>query len=246
MPILECNNLTKTYAGVTALDHVDLAIDPGRIVGLLGPNGSGKTTLIKLAAGLLQPTQGQILIDGRDVRERSQLWLHRNLGYVIQTPHLFSGSIAENLRYAKQDATREEMQAAMKAVAADSIPERMEHGYDSEVGEGGDLLSTGEKQLISFARAVLADPRIFVLDEATSSIDTVTEKKIQDATELLLHGRTSFIIAHRLSTIRQADVILMVEGGKVIEKGTHEQLMQKKGAYYRLYSKQYSMRMPES
>lgn len=227
-------------------EHFNLKVPQGTNVAIVGETGAGKSTLVNLLCRFFEPTEGQILIDGRDVRERSQLWLHRNLGYVIQTPHLFSGSIAENLRYAKQDATLEEMQAAMKAVAADSIPERMEHGYDSEVGEGGDLLSTGEKQLISFARAVLADPRIFVLDEATSSIDTVTEKKIQDATELLLHGRTSFIIAHRLSTIRQADVILMVEGGKVIEKGTHEQLMQKKGAYYRLYSKQYSMRMPES
>lgn len=158
---------------------------------------------------------------------------------MIQTPHLFSGSIAENLRYAKPDATLEEMKAAMKAVSAESIPERMGSGYDSQVGEGGDLLSTGEKQLISFARAILADPRIFVLDEATSSIDTVTEKKIQDATNLLLKGRTSFVIAHRLSTIRQADVILMVDNGKIIERGTHRELMAKRGAYYRLYTKQY-------
>ncbi len=221
-------------------EHFNLKVPQGTNVAIVGETGAGKSTLVNLLCRFFEPTGGQILIDGRDARERSQLWLHSNIGYVIQTPHLFSGTIAENLRYAKPDATREEMQAAMKAVAADSIPERMDQGYDSQVGEGGDLLSTGEKQLISFARAVLADPRIFVLDEATSSIDTVTEKKIQEATEYLLKGRTSFVIAHRLSTIRQADVILMVEDGKIIEQGTHKELMQKKGAYYRLYS-QYTL-----
>ncbi|MBQ6359951.1 MAG: ABC transporter ATP-binding protein [Lachnospiraceae bacterium] len=220
-------------------EHFDLNVPQGTNVAIVGETGAGKSTLVNLLCRFFEPTGGQILIDGRDVRERSQLWLHSHLGYVIQTPHLFSGTIAENLRYAKPDATMEEMEAAMKAVAADSIPERMEAGYDSQVGEGGDLLSTGEKQLISFARAVLADPAIFVLDEATSSIDTVTEKKIQDATAYLLKGRTSFVIAHRLSTIRQADVILMVDGGKIVERGTHEELMAERGAYYELYIRSY-------
>ncbi len=220
-------------------EHFNLKVPQGTNVAIVGETGAGKSTLVNLLCRFFEPTGGRILIDGKDARERSQLWLHSNIGYVIQTPHLFSGSIAENLRYAKPDATLEEMEAAMKAVAAESIPERMGDGYDSQVGEGGDLLSTGEKQLISFARAILADPRIFVLDEATSSIDTVTEKKIQDATNLLLKGRTSFVIAHRLSTIRQADVILMVDGGKIIERGTHHELMEKRGAYYRLYMKQY-------
>ena len=220
-------------------EHFDLNVPQGTNVAIVGETGAGKSTLVNLLCRFFEPTGGQILIDGRDVRERSQLWLHSHLGYVIQTPHLFSGTIAENLRYVKPDATMEEMEAAMKAVAADSIPERMEAGYDSQVGEGGDLLSTGEKQLISFARAVLADPAIFVLDEATSSIDTVTEKKIQDATAYLLKGRTSFVIAHRLSTIRQADVILMVDGGKIVERGTHEELMAERGAYYELYIRSY-------
>ncbi|MBR3166822.1 MAG: ABC transporter ATP-binding protein [Lachnospiraceae bacterium] len=220
-------------------EHFSLNVPQGTNVAIVGETGAGKSTLVNLLCRFFEPTGGQILIDGRDVRERSQLWLHSHLGYVIQTPHLFSGTIAENLRYAKPDATMEEMEAAMKAVAADSIPERMEDGYDSQVGEGGDLLSTGEKQLISFARAVLADPAIFVLDEATSSIDTVTEKKIQDATAYLLKGRTSFVIAHRLSTIRQADVILMVDGGKIVERGTHEELMAERGAYYELYIRSY-------
>jgi ATP-binding cassette subfamily B protein len=158
---------------------------------------------------------------------------------VNQTPHLFSGSIAENLRYAKPDASLEEMAAAMRAVSADEIPERMGKGYDSEVGEGGDLLSAGEKQLISFARAVLANPRIFVLDEATSSIDTQTEQMIQNAIEYLLKDRTSFLIAHRLSTIRNADLILVVRDGRIVEQGTHEELLKAKGYYHTLYSKQF-------
>ena len=220
-------------------EHFNLKVPQGTNVAIVGETGAGKSTLVNLLCRFFEPTGGRILIDGKDARDRSQLWLHSNIGYVIQTPHLFSGSIAENLRYAKPDATLEEMEAAMRAVSAESIPERMGEGYDSQVGEGGDLLSTGEKQLISFARAILADPRIFVLDEATSSIDTVTEKKIQDATNLLLKGRTSFVIAHRLSTIRQADVILMVDDGKIIERGTHRELMKKRGAYYRLYMKQY-------
>lgn len=222
-------------------EHFNLKVPQGTNVAIVGETGAGKSTLVNLLCRFFEPTEGQILIDGKDVRERSQLWLHSNMGYVIQTPHLFSGSIAENLRYAKPDAAMEEMEAAMNAVSAQSIPARMGAGYDSQVGEGGDLLSTGEKQLISFARAILANPRIFVLDEATSSIDTVTEKKIQDATDVLLKGRTSFVIAHRLSTIRKADVILMVENGKIIEQGTHEELMKKKGAYYGLYTRQFQM-----
>ncbi len=226
-------------------EHFNLKVPQGTNVAIVGETGAGKSTLVNLLCRFFEPTGGRILVDGRDVRDRSQLWLHSNIGYVIQTPHLFSGSIAENLRYAKPDATQEEMEAAMRAVSAESIPARMGEGYDSQVGEGGDLLSTGEKQLISFARAILANPRIFVLDEATSSIDTVTEKKIQDATNLLLRGRTSFIIAHRLSTIRQADVILMVDGGRIIERGTHAELMAKRGAYYHLYTKQYIEELTE-
>ena len=157
-----------------------------------------------------------MLIDGRDARERSQLWLHSNIGYVLQTPHLFSGTVRDNLRYGKPDATDEEILAALKLVSADFVLEKMDNGLDSNVGEGGDMLSTGEKQLLSFARAIIADPRILVLDEATASIDTLTEKAIQDAISIVIKGRTSFVIAHRLSTIVNADVILVVKDGKMV------------------------------
>lgn len=222
------------------LEHFNLHIPQGTNVAIVGETGAGKSTLVNLACRFFEPTSGRVLIDGVDARERSQLWLHSNIGYVLQTPHLFSGSVLENLRYGKLDATMEEIEAAVKRVSADEMIARMDNGYDSDVGEGGDLLSTGEKQLLSFARAILADPRIFVLDEATSSIDTVTEKKIQGAIEHLMKGRTSLVIAHRLSTIRKADIILVVKDGKVIEQGTHKDLIAKKGEYYKLYTKQFN------
>lgn len=221
------------------LEHFNLHVPQGTNVAIVGETGAGKSTLVNLVCRFFEPTSGRILIDGKDARERSQLWLHSNIGYVLQTPHLFSGSVLDNLRYGNPDATMEQIEAAVKSVSADGVIARMDNGYSSEVGEGGDLLSTGEKQLISFARAILADPRIFVLDEATSSIDTVTEKLIQDAIENLMKGRTSFVIAHRLSTIRQADVILVVKDGKIIEQGTHNELIEKKGAYYNLYTRQF-------
>lgn len=221
------------------LEHFNLHVPQGTNVAIVGETGAGKSTLVNLVCRFFEPTSGRILIDGKDVRERSQLWLHSNIGYVLQAPHLFSGSVLENLKYGNPDATMEEIEAAVKGVSADGVIARMEKGYNSEVGEGGDLLSTGEKQLLSFARAILANPRIFVLDEATSSIDTVTEKLIQDAIAKLMKGRTSFVIAHRLSTIRQADVILVVKDGKIIEQGTHGELIAKKGAYYSLYTKQF-------
>lgn len=221
------------------LEHFNLHVPQGTNVAIVGETGAGKSTLVNLVCRFFEPTSGRILIDGKDVRERSQLWLHSNIGYVLQAPHLFSGSVLENLKYGNPDATMEEIEAAVKGVSADGVIARMEKGYNSEVGEGGDLLSTGEKQLLSFARAILANPRIFVLDEATSSIDTVTEKLIQDAIAKLMKGRTSFVIAHRLSTIRQADVILVVKDGKIIEQGTHGELIAKKEAYYSLYTKQF-------
>lgn len=221
------------------LEHFNLHVPQGTNVAIVGETGAGKSTLVNLVCRFFEPTSGRILIDGKDARERSQLWLHSNIGYVLQTPHLFSGSVLENLKYGNPDATMEEIEAAVKSVSAEGVIARLDKGYDSEVGEGGDLLSTGEKQLLSFARAILADPRIFVLDEATSSIDTVTEKLIQDAIANLMKGRTSFVIAHRLSTIRQADVILVVKDGRIIEQGTHGELLAKKGAYYSLYTKQF-------
>ncbi len=228
------------------LEHFDLKVPQGTNVAIVGETGAGKSTLVNLVCRFFEPTSGQVLIDGRDVRERSQLWLHSNIGYVLQTPHLFSGTIRENLKYGRPDATDEQIAEAVKAVSADEVIARLEKGYDSDVGEGGDLLSTGEKQLLSFARAILADPRIFVLDEATSSIDTVAEKRIQDAIAHLMKGRTSFVIAHRLSTIRQADVILVVKGGKIIERGCHKDLMDAKGYYYELYTRQFEKEQAEN
>ena len=222
------------------LSHFDLHVPAGTTVAIVGETGAGKSTLVNLACRFFEPTGGRILIDGVDYRERSQLWLHSSLGYVLQTPHLFSGTIMDNIRYGRLDATDEEVYAAARAVSADTVVEKLEKGYDTEVGEGGDRLSTGEKQLISFARAVLADPRIFVLDEATSSIDTETEQLIQKATARLLEGRTSFLIAHRLSTIRQADLILVVREGKIVEQGTHRELLERRGYYRELYARQFA------
>ncbi len=221
------------------LEHFDLKVPQGTNVAIVGETGAGKSTLVNLVCRFYEPTEGQVLIDGRDARERSQLWLHSNIGYVLQTPHLFSGTVLENLRYGRENATMEEIEAAVRAVSADGIIARLPDGYNSDVGEGGSSLSTGEKQLLSFARALLADPRIFVLDEATSSVDTVTERLIQDAIEKVMEGRTSFVIAHRLSTIRRADVILVVNAGKIVERGSHAELMAKKGVYYGLYTRQY-------
>lgn len=221
------------------LEHFNLKVPQGTNVAIVGETGAGKSTLVNLVCRFFEPTEGRILIDGRDARERSQLWLHSQIGYVLQTPHLFSGTVRENLLYGREDATDEELMNALESVAATEIVERMDKGLDSDVGEGGDLLSTGEKQLISFARAILAKPKIFVLDEATSSVDTVTEKKIQDAIASLMKGRTSFMIAHRLSTVRQADVILVVDKGKIVERGTHGELLKMHGRYYDLYTRQY-------
>ena len=221
------------------LEHFDLKVPQGTNVAIVGETGAGKSTLVNLVCRFFEPTEGQVLIDGRDARERSQLWLHSNIGYVLQTPHLFSGTVRDNLRYGKPDATDEEILAALKLVSAEFVLEKMDKGLDSEVGEGGDLLSTGEKQLLSFARAILADPRILVLDEATASIDTLTEKAIQEAIQTVIKGRTSFVIAHRLSTIVDSDVILVVRDGKIIERGKHRELMRRKGYYYELYTRQY-------
>lgn len=179
------------------------------------------------------------MIDGVDYRERSQLWLHSQIGYVLQNPHLFSGTVRENIRYGRLDASDEEVEAAARSVSADEVVMKLKDGYDSDVGESGGRLSVGEKQLISFARAILAEPAIFVLDEATSSIDTVSEQLIQEATDKLLRGHTSFVIAHRLSTIRKADLILVVKDGKIIEQGTHKELLSEKGYYHDLYNKQF-------
>lgn len=221
------------------LEHFNLHIPAGMNVAIVGETGAGKSTLVNLVGRFFEPTKGRILIDGVDYRERSQLWLHRQIGYVLQNPHLFSGTVRENIRYGRLDATDEEVEAAARSVSADEIVKKLKDGYDSDVGESGGRLSVGEKQLISFARAILAEPAIFVLDEATSSIDTVSEQLIQEATDKLLKGHTSFVIAHRLSTIRKADLILVVKDGKIIEQGTHAELLGGKGYYHDLYYKQF-------
>lgn len=228
------------------LEDFNLDIPAGTTIAIVGETGAGKSTLVNLACRFFEPTKGRILIDGRDYKERSTLWLHSNIGYVLQTPHLFSGSVKENIRYGRLDATDAEIEEAARLVGAHDFIMQMEKGYDSDVGEGGGQLSTGEKQLISFARAVLSNPRIFVLDEATSSIDTHTEQIIQNAISKLLSNRTSFLIAHRLSTIRQADLILVVKGGKIIERGSHQQLMDSGGYYAELYNKQFEEEATET
>lgn len=221
------------------LKDFSLAVQAGETIALVGETGAGKSTIVNLVCRFYEPTKGRILIDGVDYRERSQLWLQSNLGYVLQSPHLFSGSIADNIRFGCPDATDEQVRRAASLVHADVFIERMEQGYSTQVGEGGARLSTGQKQLISFARVMLADPRIFVLDEATSSIDTETEQIIQRAITHVLDGRTSFIVAHRLSTIRNADRILVIRGGEIEEAGTHAALMNLRGYYYDLYTHQF-------
>ena len=238
---VEFRDVTFRYPDGTenVLEHFNLHVPKGTYVAIVGETGAGKSTLVNLACRFFEPNTGEILVDGRDYRERSQLWLHSALGYVLQSPHLFTGSIRDNIRYGRLEATDEEVETAAKIVHADKVIAKLEKGFDTEVGEGGDRLSTGEKQLISFARAVLADPRLFILDEATSSVDTEMEVLLQNAIRTLLQGRTSFVIAHRLSTIRNADIILLVDNGKILERGTHKELIKKHGQYYELYTRQF-------
>jgi ATP-binding cassette subfamily B protein len=221
------------------LEHFSLDVPAGNTVALVGETGSGKSTIVNLACRFYEPVSGRILIDGVDYRERSQEWLQSRLGYVLQAPYLFSGTVRENIRYGRLDAGDAEVEEAARVARAAGFIETLEKGYDTQVGEGGNLLSTGQKQLVSFARAVLADPRIIVLDEATSSVDTETERRIQEAISAVLKGRTSFIVAHRLSTIMDADSILVLRDGKVIESGTHKELMRLHGTYRRLFTNQF-------
>ncbi|MDD4835412.1 MAG: ABC transporter ATP-binding protein, partial [Lutispora sp.] len=233
-------NVSFSYKdGEKVLEDFNLNVKAGQSIALVGETGSGKSTIVNLLCRFYEPERGEILIDGTNYKERSQAWLQSNLGYVLQAPHLFSGTVWDNIRYGKLDAEEDDIIRAAKMVNAHEFIMKLEKGYETEVGEGGNRLSTGEKQLVSFARAILADPRIFVLDEATSSVDTETEKIIQDAIQKVLKGRTSFIIAHRLSTIRSSDRILVISDGKMIEDGNHTKLMEEKGHYYRLYTNQF-------
>jgi len=221
------------------LSNFNLKVKAGTTVAIVGETGSGKSIIVNLICRFYEPVNGQILIDGVDYRERSQAWLHSNIGYVLQSPHLFNGTIFENIAYGKKDATLEEVVEAAKIVNAHDFIMALPEGYNTNVGEGGAKLSVGEKQLISFARAIIANPRILILDEATSSIDTKTEDMIQKVIKKVLAGRTSFIIAHRLSTVRDADLIIVLDKGKIIEHGTHQELLAKRGEYFELYKTQF-------
>ena len=227
------------------LTDFNLKVKAGTSVALVGHTGSGKSTIVNLLCRFYEPTQGTILIDGKDYKERSIGWLHENIGYVLQTPYLFDTTIYENIKYGNLNATLEDVKKACEIVSANEFIEKLENGYDTVVGENGAKLSVGERQLISFARAIINNPKILVLDEATSSIDTKTEVIIKDATNKLLKGRTSFIVAHRLSTIVNSDLILVIDKGKIIESGTHQELLMKKGKYFELYKNQFISEMME-
>lgn len=233
-------NVSFAYKdGEKVLENFNLDVKAGETIALVGETGAGKSTIVNLLCRFYEPTEGEILIDGVEYRQRSILWLQSNIGYVLQTPHLFSGTVMENIRYGRLEASDQEVIEAAKLVNAHQFIMNLEKGYNTEVGEGGNRLSTGQKQLISFARAIVANPRILVLDEATSSIDTETEQMIQDAIQKVLEGRTSFVIAHRLSTIRSADRILVIRDGKILEQGSHKELMKQRGYYYNLYTNQF-------
>jgi ATP-binding cassette, subfamily B, bacterial len=221
------------------LQKFNLKVEAGKSVALVGHTGSGKTTIINLLSRFYEPKEGHILIDGKDYRERSIQWLHKRLGYVLQSPQLFSTTVMENIRYGRLDATDEEVIEASKAIGLHEFISTLDKGYATEVGEGGNFMSIGQKQLISFARAILANPRLLILDEATSSVDSESELIIQEATKRLLKDRTSFIVAHRLSTIVDADLILVLDMGEIKEMGNHQTLIEQRGKYFDLYKNQF-------
>jgi ATP-binding cassette subfamily B protein len=217
------------------LHDFDLDVPAGTTVALVGHTGAGKSTIAKLLARFYDPTEGRITLDGVDLRDVTQESLRRQLGIVPQEGFLFAGTLAENVAFGRREASREEIVAAIRAVGADEFVDRLEDGHETQLGERGSRLSLGQRQLVAFARALLADPRILILDEATSSVDIGTERKIEQALRRLLHGRTAFIIAHRLSTIRDADLIVVLEHGRIVEQGTHDELVELGGLYRSLY-----------
>ncbi len=237
---IEFRNVGFAYkAGQTILRDFNLRVQAGESIALVGPTGGGKTTIVGLACRFYEPTSGQVLINGLDYRERSLKWLQSNLGMVLQQPHLFSGTVRENIRYGRLSATDEEIVQAAKLTDAHGFIEAMKEGYNTPVGEGGNQLSTGQKQLVALARAIIADPQIFVMDEATSSVDTLAERAIQAAIDRILKNRISFVIAHRLSTIKSASRILVIDGGRIIEDGNHHELIRRGGHYRDLYTNQF-------
>ncbi len=243
----------KTILGEIEFDHVDfyyedhnpvltdftLKVNPGETIALVGPTGGGKSTIVNLLCRFYEPCSGVIRINGRDYTEYTMELIHSRIGIVLQTPHLFSGTVRENIHYGRLDASNAEIETAAKIAGAHDFIVTLEKSYDQNVGEGGNLLSVGQKQLISLARAVLAKPELFIMDEATSSVDTLTEALIQRGMEALMKGRTSFVVAHRLSTIRRANRIILIEEGKIAEQGTHAELLRMRGHYYRLYTQQF-------
>lgn len=244
---IEFRGVTFRYEnGPVVLHDFNLTVRAGETIALVGPSGGGKSTIVSLVCRFYEPVSGSILLNGTDYRERSLAWLQSQLGIVLQTPHLFKGNVRENIRYGRLTATDAEVEAAAKLVNAHEFITQMENGYDSPVGEGGNRLSTGQRQLLSFARALLANPQIFVMDEATSSIDTETEQLIQRGLETIFSGRISFVVAHRLSTIRRADRILVITGGRIEEFGTHAELLRQRGHYYELYTSQFRREREEA